>query len=317
MTAIRYAAAAVLAAFGAIALVASPAEPARADITPGLAFSTTELTTPFGGDWLVEVHVTLPEDYGAVEPTWGTVDIQLDDVAGIYSAGLPITRGGIVYFARPTAAPLLSAGEHRATAILRPSNTVLQETQTAVPLVITVTPLGLSPTLETLEVPGDDKSPYAVLTLSGEFVDALGTPAGSWAVAVDRDGTSVLQTSVPVLAGAGPVSLPLAEYVKPGTTLTVTAEFTPDAAVAAGIEAAETSAQQVVMPALTPMEWLTRSIAIPWWMLAVSAALLVGAIVAAIVVLVRVRRRPAAPVEVDGTPEETADQLVSTTTDAR
>lgn len=304
MTAVRFAAAAVLAMFGAIALVASPAESARADIAPDLTFDTTELTTPFGGDWLVEVHVTLPEGYGAVEPTWGTVDIQLDDVAGIYAAGLPIMRGGIVYFARPAAAPLLAAGEHHATAILRPSNTVLLETQTAVPLVITVTPLGLSPELDVLEVPGDEQSPYAVLTLSGEFVDTLGTPAGVWTVAVDRDGTDMLQTSVPVQAGAGPATLPLAEFVKPGTTLTVEAVFTPDAIVASGVVSTETSAQQIVTPALTPIEWLTRSIAVPWWMLAVSGALLIGAIVAAVIVVVRARRRPAEPAQNDGAAAE-------------
>lgn len=309
MIAVRFAAAAaVIAAFGAIALVAAPAAPAQADATPTLTFTTAAVTAPFGGDWLVEIQVSAPEGYGTVDPAWGTVDIQLEDVPGIYSAGLPIMRGGLVYFARPTDAPLLSAGEHRATAILRPAASGLLEAATQTPLVITVTPLGLEPRIEVLEVPGDEDSPYAVLTLEGDYVEALGTPAGAWAVTVDREGTQVLQTSEAVTAGSGAVNVSLAEVTRPGTTLTVSATFTPDAAVAAGIEASDTPSQEIVTPALTPVEWLTRAIAMPWWVLGVSLLLLAGAIVAAIVVILRYRPNRAVT-EGDDAPEHPEDPV--------
>lgn len=308
MIAVRLAAAAVLAAFGAIVLAAVPAAPAQADAAPTLSFTTPGVTVPFGGDWLVEIQVVAPEHYGAVDPAWGTIDIQLDDVAGIYSAGLPIMRGGLVYFARPTDAPLLSAGEHHATAILRPAAGLL-EAQTQTPLVITVTALGLEPRIEVLEVPGDEKSPYAVLALGGAYVDALGTPAGSWAVTVDRDGTQVVQTSEPVTEGSGPVNLSLAEVTRPGTTLTVAASFTPDAAVAGGIEASDTTSQEIVTPALTPAEWLTRAIALPWWALGVTLLLLVGAIIAATLVIVRFRRPKPTGADGDDDPEQPREYI--------
>lgn len=297
------AAAAALAALALAALVVVPSAPARADSNVTLTFEPGEVTVPFGGDWLVEVqlNVAVSDDegdgYPVPDPTWGTVDIQLDDVAGIYSAGLAIQRGGVVYFARPTAAPLLAAGVHHATAIFRPSQGGLLESQSATPLTITVTPLGLSPRLEILEVPGDEASPYAVLDLTGEYVDALGTPAGSWSVTVERDGTQLQQSAVDVQAGDGPVNLSLAEYVKPGTVLTVAAAFTPEQAVAGGVTLAETAPQEIVTPALTPIEWLSRAVAVPWWMVAVAVAVLLGAVAVAIVVLVRYRRKPAEPVE--------------------
>ncbi len=291
-----------LMALGAAALMTGTAVPAHAESVPSIAFATQSITTAYGGEWLVEVNLTAPEGYGVVDATWGTVDIQLDDVPGLYSAGLPILRGGTVYFSRPADAPLLSAGEHRATAVFRPQMGGLVETQTATPLVITVTPLALAPNLEILQVPGDEASPYAQLGLAGEYVDALGTPPGSWALTVTRDGAPVLEDEILVLPGEGPVSVSLAEYVRPGTTLDVAAVFTADAAVAGGITAGEAAAQQVVTPRLTPVEWLTRPVAVPWWALGVGLALLLGAVVAAIIVVVRTRRRPSADVEAE--PEE-------------
>jgi len=289
MTAVRFAAGAVLATIGALGLAAAATATAHADSAPTIAFDTQEVTTPFGGDWLVEVHLTVPDGWTAADAAWGTVDIQLDDVPGTYSAGLPIVRGGVVYFARPTSATLLPAGEHRATAVFRPSTPGLLEAQTTAPLVITVTPLGLSPELDVLDVPGDARSPYAELSLEGEYVESLGTPAGSWALTAERDGTELVQTTIDVEAGEGPATVSLAEFTKPGTTVVVTAEFTPDAAVSPGVEAETTSEREIVTPALTPAEWLTRAIAVPWWLAVVALVLVVGSVVAAVLVVVRKR----------------------------
>jgi len=297
MTAVRFAAAALLATIGTFGLTAIAAEPAHADSTPAIAFNAQEVTTPFGGDWLVEVHLTAPEGWAAADAAWGTVDIQLDDVPGTYSAGLPIVRGGVVYFARPASAPLLPAGEHRATAVFRPSTPGLLETQTAAPLVITVTPLALSPELEMIDVPGDARSPYAELSLKGEYVASLGTPAGSWSLTAERDGAELLQTTVEVEAGEGPATVSLSEFTKPGTTVVVRAEFTPDAAVSPGVEATTTSEREIVTPALTPAEWLSRAIAVPWWLAAVVLVVVVGSVVAAVLVVVRKKRPPSESVE--------------------
>ena len=85
-----------------------------------------------------------------------------------------------------------------------------------------------------LEVGGDADSPYLELRTSGPYVDTCGTPAGSWSVAVERDGDEVLSTQVPQAAGSESELLALGSVARPDTELLVTTNSSPEWTVAPG-----------------------------------------------------------------------------------
>jgi hypothetical protein len=190
--------------------------------------------------------------------------------------------------------PLLGAGTHSLTAIFRPAaGSGLGGSQTSVPFQLTVTAAALTAESATVEVGGDESSPYLELRTTGPFVDTWGTPAGTWSVSVERDGEKVLSDEVSQTAGSESELVALGALTRPGSTLLVTTEFVPDAAVASGLELTQPKKVTLEIPALSPVEFLTSSAQLPWWLVAVLTALVLGAVAWLLVVLVRRPRVPA------------------------
>lgn len=292
-----------IAALGLAGLTLGVATPAAADVATQIAFDQPGATATFGSDWVVPVTVTA-SDFGVLDGPAGTVSIFVEGVAGAYAEGMPIYRGGVAFFAQPDARPPLGAGAHLLTAVFTPAaGSGLMTSQTATPFTLTITPLALEAHAAVDEAVGDEAAPYLHLWLSGEFVDALGAPAGSWEVALGSDDARTMTLEQPA-GSADPLEVSLADDVRPGRTLEVTATFLPDPAVAGGIELSGPEPVSYQAPSRSPGDLLASSVLLPWWLVIVLLLLLAG-VVAALVVLLVQRRKARDAVVADAAAEGT------------
>ena len=282
------AAAALLAMLGSISI----AGPAQAATSTTITFTSTAVTAVFGSNWVIGLKVAFASGgfTGDVLDTQdGTVDVTVDGVPGTYASGVPIYRGGQVFLSAPDSAPLLAAGAHVLHATFRPAaGSGLVSSTTAKPATLTITPLALAAKNVLINDATVVGSPVLRMSLSGAYVDALGTPAGSWAVTVQSAGANVLEKTVPQPAGSTtPVDVSLADAAKPGRTLTFSGVFTPDPAVAGGITLTNPSPATFAVPSLSFVQVLATPVVLPWWLFILLLLLVLGLIAAAIVLLIR------------------------------
>ena len=281
-------AAALLAVLGSFSLAA----PAQAATSTTISFTSTAVTAAFGSNWVIGLKVAFASGgfTGDVLDTQdGTVDVTVDGVPGTYASGVPIYRGGQAFLSPPDSAPLLAAGAHVLHASFRPAaGSGLVSSTTAKPATLTITPLALDAKNVLINDATVVGSPVLRMSLSGAYVDALGTPAGSWAVKVQSAGANVLEKTVPQPAGSTiPVDVSLAEAAKPGRTLTFSGVFTPDPAVAGGITLTNPSPATFAVPSLSFVQVLATPVVLPWWLFILLLLLVLGLIAAAIVLLIR------------------------------
>jgi hypothetical protein len=266
--------------------VASPA----AAVGTQIVFDDPSTSAAFGSDWVVPITVSAP-DYGPLSGPSGTVSVFIEGIAGAFAEGMPIYAGGAAFVAQPDAQPLLAAGDYRLTAVFTPApDSGLTTSQTSTPFVLTIAPLALEARAAVDEVVGDEGAPYLHLWLSGEYVDALGAPAGSWDVAIASDSADPRTMTLDQPAGSvDPLEVSLADDVRPGRSIEVTATFIPDAGVAGGITLTDAEPVSYYAPSSSPGEVLTSAVLLPWWLVVVLALLLAGLVAGLVIVILKSR----------------------------
>jgi hypothetical protein len=280
----------LVAAFLGLGLAVAVPAAAHADTPTSIAFTSQSSTVEFGGDWVIGVTVSTAPGL-LLDQQSGTVEVQVEGVPGVF-ASVPVFEGGDAFVSQPVALPPLGSGEHRFTAVFRPAaGSGLVTSQTPTPYVLTVTPLAIEAHAELVEDTLEG-TPSLELSLSGSYVDSHGTPPGSWAVSGTDGDRDSLSTTIEQDAGSDPASISLADTVRPGRTLTITAVFTPDASIAGGVEVTQPATVEYTADPLTALETLQVGVPLPWWLVALIAIVVLGLVAALIVVLVR-RRRPA------------------------
>lgn len=272
--------------------------PAAADEPSTIEFDSASESVEFGSNWVVTLTIDGP-DYITVDTPSGTVEVLVEGIAGAFATDVPIYRGGVVYLSQPTDVALLGAGEHRLTAIFHPAaGSGLVSSQTPTPFVLTVAPLALTATATVVDDSLDPGAPYLELDTSGAFVEALGSPAGQWTIAVTDGSNQVLARTVDQSAGATePERVSLADVIRPGRTYAIETTFEPESEAASGATLTGPEPISYTVPAASPIEFLTTAVALPWWLLALLVLAVLGSIAWLIVVIVRGRPRaiPAAP----------------------
>ena len=277
-----------------VAALAGAAAPAVGATTASIQFADlSPVTATFGSDWYTSAVVRMPIEGGSipVPSAQGTVDVFVQGIAEPWATGLPIAADGSVYIAQPVAQPLLPAGTHNITATFVPSaGGYLAGSQTSTPIQVTITPYTLAGTIDVVSEPGATY-PTVRGSLDGSWVDEMrGSPAGTWTFSVaDPEGEPVFGAEVPVAQGqTGPTALELAAVFEPDQTYTVSGTFSPVAEIAGGLTVEDVADVAYSRPGAIGLE----GFAVPIWALVVVGVVLVGLIVANIVVITRIRRRP-------------------------
>ena len=294
-------AAILLAVVGSLGSVLAVASPALADSPTTTAFvGETAVTAAFGQSWALSVSVT-GDSFGeeaasvtaALGPKDGTLSVTVSGVGGTFSTGIPIQEDGHAYVTQPLGQPLLAAGEYQVTAIFSPaSGTRWTTSQTATPASLTITPLGLLPRAEVVSDPTVSAKPYIAASLSGEYVDTWGTPAGVWTFALADGGDAVFSTTVAQVDGATePLRVPIKEKLRGGRDLTLTTQFTPITEIAGGVEITPAADSRYSTPGDGIVDALTARIAFPTWATLALSALIVALVVAVIVLVIRLAGR--------------------------
>jgi hypothetical protein len=289
----------IAAAIGAVlALVALQlglaAAPAFAEASQISFVTASPVETAFGGNWNVQLSVrysfqpTVP-----IPPDQATVDVFLSGLDGAFATRLPIQPDGSVYVSQSSAATL-PPGEYQMTAQLVPvPGSFVEPSQTTTPLALTVTSYSLDADISIDPVSVADEEPVIEARLSGQFVDTTeAVPAGTWAFTVMAKGQTILETEVAQDAGADDaLRYAITEKLDKGVDYTVSAEFTPVEALAAGLEVS----QPDDVTFHTPDGGLGDPVPYPLWLLIVTALVPLALAVTVIVLTVRIGGRGAAP----------------------
>jgi hypothetical protein len=275
-----------------VAMLAGGSTSAQADIPTAVTFDGSEATVEFGATWTIELAVT--SEAGLLDTPDGTIDIFVEGIAGPFASGVPIHLGGEAFVTQPSGSPLLGTGDHHFSAIFRPAaGSGLVSSQSLVDYVLTVTSLAVDAHATMVDVFGEEGTPFLELGADGSFVDALGAPPGTWAVTVVDGSEQVLAVASPQLAGATErVRISLAEVTRPGSKLSIVAEFTPDPSVAPGVTVTQPQPVAYQVEGLTPVGFLAASLSVPWWAVVTGLLVLGGAVAWLVVILVRRRARP-------------------------
>jgi hypothetical protein len=260
-----------------------------------LAFVTASpVETAFGGNWNVQLSaryafqpsVPIPSDQA-------TVDVFLSGIDGAFASRLPIQPDGSIYVSQSSAATL-PPGEYQMTAQLVPvPGSYVEASQTTTPLVLTITSYSLDAEISIDPASVAAEEPVIEARLSGQFVDATeAVPAGTWAFSVTARGQTVLETEVAQDAGAtDALRYAITEKLDKGVDYTVSAEFAPVDALAAGLDV--TQPDDVTFH--TPDGGLGDPVPYPLWLLIVTALVPLALAVTVIVLTVRIGSRGAAP----------------------
>lgn len=287
-----------IAALGAVlALVALQlgfgAAPAFAEASQLSFVTTSPVQTAFGGNWNVQLKAVYSFQPSVPIPAnQATVDVFLSGIDGAYASRLPIQPDGSVYVSQSTATTL-APGEYQMTAVLVPvPGSFVEGSQTTSPLTLTVTAYAVDADINIDQASVADGEPVIEAHLSGQFVDTTeAVPAGTWAFTVTATGQTVLETEVAQDAGATEaLRYAITEKLDKGVDYTVSAEFAPVDALAAGLEV--TQPDDVTFH--TPDGGLADPIPYPLWLLIVTALVPLAIAVTVIVLTVRIGSRGAA-----------------------
>jgi hypothetical protein len=282
---------ALAAVLGMAASLLFAASPTSAAVPTAIAFQTTgPVQVDFGGDWVIVMTVDAQYDdqVDRLGDSDGTVDVYLSGIGGAYASALPIQADGTVYFSQSLSQPLLAAGEYQVTAIyVPPPGGYFATSQTAAPITLTVTALGLTPKVEVSTDPGVSEFPVITASLSGAYVDAAGgAPAGTWQFVVnDASGESVYTVDVPTVQGStDPTRTEVVAKLEKGAQYSVVSTFTPVEALAGGLTVEPIDNSSFTTASGSFGEALGGSIPLPLW-LAISLGVLLLALAAASIVL--------------------------------
>jgi hypothetical protein len=285
---------------GVLALggVAAGAGPAFAENNSTvIAFDdTTALTVPFGTDWVVPLTVSAPDAFRVLDTPDGTVDVTASGVPGSFAPALTLFRGGRVFLSQPTNAPPLGVGTYQLDAAFEPaSGSTLDASQTAKSFTLTITGFAVGASAHIVDDPATVTTPVVQVSLDdADYVKATGGhPAGRWKISVNSSGgASVFDTEFAQPAsGSKPLEVAISPRLRSGRTYTVSAQFVPDAAVAAGLTLTNAKPITYQTPAAAPLSFLTAPVAIPLWGQILIGLILAGLIAAVIALAVQVRRR--------------------------
>lgn len=291
------AAAAIISA--ALLLVPSSAS---AGVITTIGFATDgPVTVAYGEDWFLRLSVASNYEEGPslrLGPNDGTVDVYLSGVGGTFAAGLPIQPDGLVYVSQPSGQPLLAAGDYEVTAIYNPAPGGYYDTsQTATPLLLTVTPLEVVPMVEVVNDAAVSERPVITASLSGSYIDATGgAPAGTWHfVVTNSDDKPVFDENFALPQGATePLRIEITSNLKKGESYSVTSAFSPVDEFVGGLTVGNPADSRFQTPSGTFGEAATAPVAVPPWAAGLILGLLVALATAVVAVAVRLRRRPVA-----------------------
>lgn len=304
---IRARVARILAAMAAVVLgvgiILVPSS-ASAAVTTTIAFATPgPVEIGFTDDWLIVLTVEAHYEDGPtvrLTPVDGTVDVYFSGIGGAYASGLGIQPDGTVYVSQPAAQPLLPAGTYDVSAVYNPpSGSFYDTSQTASPLVLTVSALEVSPTVQVVNDPAVSERPVITASLAGAYVDALGgAPAGTWHfVVADAAAATVFEADVAQAQdGTDPVRVEIDSPLKEGGQYSVKSTFTPVAELAGGVTVGGIPDSVFQTPSGTFGEAVTAPIPVPVWLAILLLVLLLGLIATAIVLGVKLAGRGDAPV---------------------
>jgi hypothetical protein len=279
-------------------LAVIPAATASADGTTSTTTfaASASQTAVFGSDWVMPVTVAGTGDYPPpVDATSGTVNILIEGQPGTYATGLPLAPGGQAFFSPSSAKPPLGAGTYKVTAVFVPAaGSGLAPSQTAAPAVLTVTAIRLSTSFTVQTVTIHDKPGAEVSVTVQPPGHNQGIPAGSWDVkAVTASGALAFHKKIVTKANpAKPTTQALTPGLKPGSTYTVSATFSPTPSLAGGYTVSNGTPQSTNVAAESPGEVLSTPVTTPVWAPIGIGIGLVLLIAATIVLLVRARRKP-------------------------
>ena len=260
---------------------------AAANEPTSIAFvGESDVTAAFTSSWELAVQVSSNSEYSnyIVSESDGTVDFQVAGLPGAFVSGATIYPGGVAYFTQPADQPPLAAGTYTVTAIFSPAaNSSRVTSKTSKPATLTITPLALSLGVELLTDPAEAAAPTVRTSITGEYVDVVGTPpSGTWTVTGEDsrgDNVFVVTAEQPTQASEGvvrPLDIPLADSVKPGETYTITTEFEADPLLAPGLEFSAVEPVSYTTKPLTLGESLTAPVAVPIWVTILNGLLLIG-----------------------------------------
>ena len=291
-------AAGISAAVLAVGMLMVPVS-ASAAVPTEIAFvDPAPLTKDFGGDWLIQLTVQTRYDATTVAKltaTEGTVDVYLSGIAGAYAATLPIQADGTVYFSQPSAKTLLAAGEYDVSAIFNPApGGYYSSSQTVAPLKLTIAALGVAPHVEVSYDASVSSYPVITASLGGAYVDASGgAPAGTWGFVVTASGADAVFTQEVAQAEGStePLRVEVTSRLAKGEEYSLASTFTPAAELAGGLTVPGIPAATFQTPAGTFGESFSASVPLPLWLIILLGVLLVGLIVAAIILGVRLSRQ--------------------------
>jgi len=273
--------------------VAGTSAPAYADAaTTSIGFDGANADADFGAPWLLEIRVANAEDPVPLGPSSGTVSVFLDGETEPYATELPIAAGGYAYFAQPAEQPPLVAGEHSVIASFVPTGADLAPSTTRSPATITITPLGVTGSIEVVTDPARYAVPTVEAKLGGGYVSAYDSaPAGQWTIVVSQDGGSeVFSGSVAQTSGLElPSVIPIDSGLEPGENYTVTGTFVPDDAIAGGLTLAEIAPVTFESEPAGAFDGAVQPVFLPVWALILGGVLFLAAAALFVFVLLRTR----------------------------
>ena len=296
----RSVAAAAAAALGFSLLLVPSA--ASAAVVTTIAFETAgPVSVGFGDDWYLRLSVSSSYEEGPtlrLLPTDGTVDVYFSGIGGAFATALPIQPDGLVYVSQPLAAPLLAAGEYEVSAIFHPTpGGYYDSSQTATPLMFTVTALGVDPTVEVVNDVAVSERPVITASLGGAYVEKTGgAPAGTWHfIVTDDEAQPLFETNIAQEEGSTePLRVEIDSKLEKGVTYTVTSAFTPVDELAGGLVVADLPDSTFTTPSGTFGEAVTAPIPLPIWAALALLLVVLGLAAAAVVIGVKLRGRAVA-----------------------
>lgn len=288
------------------ALVLLPALPAAALTETSIAFVTKgPVTSVYGGNWSAQLMTRMAIGGSVPAPAnQATVNVFVSGTAAPLLSGLPIQADGSVYVTQPLGTPL-PPGSYELTAVLVPvAGSYLQTSQTAQPLALTISAFGLTADVTVNRESVAAEKPVVELTLSGEYVDRIGTvPPGTWRLRVTSGSTTVLDEKLAQDASKkATLRVPLDVKLQRGRDYTVKAEFSPVESLSKGLDVTQASATRFRTRDDSLSDILGRDVPYPLWLLVLTALVPLGLASAAAVLTVRMRgrrTRAASAAEVD------------------
>ena len=213
----------------------------------------------------------------------GTVDFLVAGEPGAFVEDATVYPGGVAYFTQPSNKPNLGVGTYDVTAVFTPSGgSAFATSKTKKSVSLTITALGITPTAEVITDPAIVTVPTVRTSITGTYVDEHGSPpVGEWMItATDSAGDEVFAVSAAqptesVDGAVGPFDIPITSELEPGETFAVTAVFTPEQAIAAGLEFDDPAPASFTTRALTPTEVLSSPVTLSLWLIILNGVLFI------------------------------------------